>query len=90
MEQFLLGNVSRYQSLLNEFKPPPKTGKEDVTTSPNLVVAVRIRPMLDKETTSGQVPAVFSRSAESGAADLHEMRRTVKGPPTLNVGHGHM
>jgi kinesin family protein 2/24 len=86
MEQYLLENVSRYQSLVQRFKPqrPTTTENKNVGDSSNIVVAIRIRPILNHETESGQVPAIFPRS-ESGVVDLHELKRVVRGLPTLNV-----
>ncbi|KAL5339414.1 P-loop containing nucleoside triphosphate hydrolase protein [Aspergillus crustosus] len=88
MEQFLLENVKRYQTLVGRFKPPRTTGtkepaKTDLQTSPNLVVATRIRPILEKEIQSGEVSAVYPRSGESATIDIHEMRKVPRGLPTL-------
>ncbi|KAL4780069.1 P-loop containing nucleoside triphosphate hydrolase protein [Aspergillus varians] len=86
MEQFLLANVKHYQTLVGRFKPPrsKEPEKTDLQTSPNLVVATRIRPILEDEIQSGQVSAVFPRPTENEAVDIHEMRKVVRGPPTLN------
>ncbi|KAL3472539.1 P-loop containing nucleoside triphosphate hydrolase protein [Aspergillus californicus] len=85
MDQFLLANVQRYQTLVARFKPPHvKDPSTDLQTSPNLVVATRIRPILDKETKSGQVSAVFPRRHEKAAIDIHELRNSPRGPPSLN------
>lgn len=94
MEDFLLSNAARHQQLVRQFKPRPRaTGGEDAITSPNIAVATRIRPMLDEEKSSGQVPAVFPRHrlllSEKGVVDLHELRRVVRGPPTLNVSNSY-
>ncbi|KAJ5374420.1 hypothetical protein N7517_006426 [Penicillium concentricum] len=85
MEQYLLANVSRYQSLVQRFQPqrPTTTENKDVADCSNIVVAIRIRPILDHEILSGQVPAIFPRS-ESGVVDLHELKRVIRGQPTLN------
>ncbi|KAE8343718.1 hypothetical protein BDV24DRAFT_161027 [Aspergillus arachidicola] len=48
MEQFLLRNVTRYQSLISQSNSKA-IAKRDATTSPNIVVAVGICPILDHE-----------------------------------------
>lgn len=86
MEEYLLQNVQRYQVLIKRFVPPP--AKRNVAPEPatsDLVVATRIRPMLEDEMSSGQVPAIFTREKETGVVDLHELKRVVRGLPTLNV-----
>lgn len=89
MEQFLLSNAARHQSLVKAFKAKPHSSTDDdAVTSPNIVVATRIRPMLDHEVSSGQVVAAFPRG-HGGVVDLHELKRTVRGPPTLNVNIAH-
>ncbi|KAL4926206.1 P-loop containing nucleoside triphosphate hydrolase protein [Aspergillus undulatus] len=86
MEQFYLDNIERYQTLVGRFKPPrvKEPAKTDVQTNPNVVVATRIRPLSAEETKSGQVPGVFRRAGEDGTVDLFELRRLVRGLPTLN------
>ncbi|KAJ5698997.1 hypothetical protein N7462_001002 [Penicillium macrosclerotiorum] len=83
MEQFLLQYATRHQSLVKQFKPPRSKGNdpEQPPASPNITVATRIRPMLSEEMASGQVPAAFARSDESGVVDLHTLRRVVRGLP---------
>ncbi|KAL4867264.1 P-loop containing nucleoside triphosphate hydrolase protein [Aspergillus spectabilis] len=85
MEQFLIENVKRYQTLVGRFKPPrtKEPAKTDLQTSPNLVVATRIRPILEKEIRSGQVSAVFPRLGGTATVDTHEMRKVPRGLPKL-------
>lgn len=83
MEQFLLDNAARHQMLILRLKPPPKT--KVIYEASNITVAARIRPMLEHETSSGQVVAVFPRVDDSGVVDLHDLRRVVRGFPPLNV-----
>lgn len=87
MDQYLLENVARYQALLQRFKPPPQkaTDKDKPPASSNIVVNTRIRPLLEDEVLSGQVVATFPRGDGSGVVDLHELRRVVRGLPTMNV-----
>ncbi|KAF7714022.1 Uncharacterized protein PECH_000530 [Penicillium ucsense] len=84
MEQFLLDNAARHQMLVQRFKPPrQKTGSKSKTTPSNITVVTRVRPISSEEESSGQVVAVFPRSDSSGAVDLHELRRVVRGFPPL-------
>ncbi|KAL4877575.1 P-loop containing nucleoside triphosphate hydrolase protein [Aspergillus karnatakaensis] len=85
MEQFLLENVKRYQTLVERFTPPrTKEAAKNLQTSPNLTVATRIRPILEKELQSGQVSAVFPRQGEDATVDIHELRNVPRGWPLLN------
>lgn len=87
MDQFLIDNASRYQALVSEFKPTAKAtqGKMNTAPNPDMVVCTRIRPMLADESSSGYVPGVFCRSGGDGSVDVHELRKTIKGQPALNV-----
>lgn len=87
MEQFLLDNAARHQLLVSRFKPPRTT--PDIQENPNITVATRIRPLLEHESSTGQVVAVYPRVNESGVVDLHDLRRVVRGFPPLNVTHPH-
>lgn len=87
MDQFLVDNVSQYKSLVGAFKPTAKAGQEkgNTTANPDVVVSTRIRPILAEESNSGLVSGVFPRSGEDGIVDIHELRKTIKGQPALNV-----
>ncbi|KAJ5632719.1 P-loop containing nucleoside triphosphate hydrolase protein [Penicillium lividum] len=86
MEQYLLENVTRYQTLIQRVKKPAQkaTGSNDAELSSEMVVATRIRPLLEEEISSGQVVAIYPRDEKSGVVDLHELKRVVRGLPTLN------
>ncbi|KAJ5772353.1 hypothetical protein N7520_002882 [Penicillium odoratum] len=86
MEQYLLENVTRYQTLIQRFKKPAQkaTGSNDAEMSSEMVMATRIRPLLEEEISSGQVVAIYPRDEKSGVVDLHELKRVVRGLPTLN------
>ncbi|KAJ5350530.1 hypothetical protein N7541_008257 [Penicillium brevicompactum] len=73
MEQFLLDNAARHQLLISRLKPPKKT--KVTYEASNITVAARVRPMLEHETSSGQVVAVYPRVDDSGVVDLHDLRR---------------
>ena len=88
MEEFLVQNAERYQALVRAFKPgastqaSPETGS---STSPDIVVGTRIRPLLDEETSGGFSRSVFPRESQPGVVDVHELKRPVRGPPNLKV-----
>jgi kinesin family protein 2/24 len=92
MEQYLLDNVSRYQSLVERFRPqhPVAAANIHLLNSSSIIIATRTRPILASETSSGQVRAVFPRNNEIGAMDIHELRRVVRGLPTLNVSQTYL
>ncbi|KAJ5919194.1 hypothetical protein N7466_010137 [Penicillium verhagenii] len=86
MEQYLMANVPRYQTLIERFKKPPykATNGNDTESSSEMVMTTRIRPLLEDEVSSGQVVAIYPRDDRSGVVDLHELKRVVRGLPTLN------
>lgn len=88
MEEFLVDNAKRYQALVKAFKPGASTQTStaaNASTSPDIVVSTRIRPLLDEEASAGFSESVFPRVAQPGVVDVHELRRTVRGLPTLKV-----
>lgn len=88
MEEFLVQNAKRYQSLVKAFRPGASTQtsiESKSSTSPDIVVSTRIRPLLDEEDAAGFSESVFPRDAQPGVVDVHELRRTVRGLPTLTV-----
>ncbi|KAL4952388.1 P-loop containing nucleoside triphosphate hydrolase protein [Aspergillus filifer] len=85
MDQYLLDNVQRYQTLVGRFKPSDANeSPKQLSTIPNLLVATRIRPLLEHETKSGHVPGIFPRPGQDGVVDVHEFRKVVQGLPTVN------
>lgn len=87
MEQFLLDNTERYKRLVAAFKPSPSNTKDDNSTSASteIVVSTRVRPMLEDEATQGFPVGTYIRGS---TVDVHELRRPVRGLPTLMVGPG--
>ncbi|KAJ5706786.1 hypothetical protein N7488_006587 [Penicillium malachiteum] len=86
MEQYLLDIVVRYQTLIQRFKPSArKATGNDTDKDASITVTTPIRPLLDDEISSGQVVATFPRGDGSGVIDLHELKRVVRGLPTMNV-----
>jgi kinesin family protein 2/24 len=84
MEQFLLNNASQYQKLVKEFSPlPKKVGTR--TSAANIVVSVRIRPLLKDDIAAGFPCAVFPRSTEPGVVDIHDLYNHPRGRPILKV-----
>lgn len=86
MEQYILDNVKRYDMLVRKYVPPKvqRQGNEG-TTSPDMVVATRLRPLLEEETSQGLPPSVFPRGAQPGVLDVHELRQPPRGPAQLRV-----
>ncbi|KAM0505750.1 hypothetical protein ACHAP8_001982 [Fusarium lateritium] len=84
MEQFIMDNAQRYDDLVKRSKPAPIRAKpSDEESNPDITIATRIRPMMEDEKEEGQLIGVFPRKTLPGAVDLHELRRPVRGPPTL-------
>ncbi|CAM1501497.1 Fc.00g034810.m01.CDS01 [Cosmosporella sp. VM-42] len=84
MEQYVMDNIARYQKLVSQYKAPRvrRTGNEG-TVSPDMVVATRLRPLLDDETEVGLPAAIFPRAEQPGVLDVHELRQPVRGPALL-------
>jgi kinesin family protein 2/24 len=88
MDRFLLENVALYQTLVKSFSPPsvPRTAKVATgTTSPNMVVSARVRPLLKEDVAAGFPCAVFPRSAQTGVVDIHDLYNHPRGRPILKV-----
>lgn len=88
MEEFLVQNAKRYQALVKAFKPGASTQtstEAKSSTNPDIVVSTRIRPLLEEEKSAGLSESVFPREAQPGVVDVHELRRPVRGLPTLKV-----
>ncbi|KAK3321916.1 P-loop containing nucleoside triphosphate hydrolase protein [Apodospora peruviana] len=88
MEQFLIENTKRYVSLVKAFKPSdPKKGttgsNETTSVSGDITVCARIRPLLEDEIAQGFPAGVIPRGNTS-TVDVHELRRPVRGLPTIN------
>ncbi|KAK4119150.1 P-loop containing nucleoside triphosphate hydrolase protein [Parathielavia appendiculata] len=88
MEQFLLENTERYKRLVAAFKPSAldKKGINSAAASPEIVVCTRVRPMLEDEVAEGFPCGVYPRGA-TNTVDLHELKRPVRGLPTLSSSH---
>lgn len=90
MEQFLIDNTSRFVKLVQSWKPDAAKAnvKASATPDADMLITARLRPLFDEEKEAGMVPAVFPRPGTDALADVHELRRPVRGLPTLNVRGG--
>ncbi|KAL3418503.1 kinesin motor domain-containing protein [Phlyctema vagabunda] len=83
MERFLLDNIDRYKKLVKAFKPPPISQvAKSTATSPNMVVSVRIRPLLDEDVTTGFPCAVFPLM-QTDLVYLHDLYHHPRGQAML-------
>ncbi|KAF1916479.1 P-loop containing nucleoside triphosphate hydrolase protein [Ampelomyces quisqualis] len=80
MEQFYLKNVDKYHSLLAKLESTPKPRVSDGQHGPNMVVAARVRPVLQGD---GFPTAVFPRSSQKNVADIHDLYNHPSGIPCL-------
>ncbi|KAK8931546.1 Diatom spindle kinesin-1 [Metarhizium anisopliae] len=88
MEKFYLENADVYRALLkslNKTSPEPRTPQQlaTETTSPDVVVCARIRPLLDEDVAAGFPCAVFPRVARPGIIDIHDLYNHPRGRPIL-------
>lgn len=92
MDQFYLDNAALYQTLVKAVRPPPALKAGDTvaeTTSPDMVVGARIRPLLDEDIAAGFPCAVFPRSSQIGMVDIHDLYNHPRGRPILKVSHAY-
>jgi kinesin family member 2/24 len=88
MDRFYLDNTAQYQTLVKAFKttPGPRTiNVATETTSPDMVVSARIRPLLNEDVAAGFPCAVFPRPAQTGVVDIHDLYNHPRGRPILKV-----
>ena len=86
MEEYALQNIARYHKLVGQFKPTPaRRAANEGVSSPDMVVATRLRPLLQEETSVGWPMSLFPRGEEPGVLDVHELRRPPRGPAQLRV-----
>ncbi|KAK2600193.1 hypothetical protein QQS21_005067 [Conoideocrella luteorostrata] len=86
MDQFYLRNVTLYDNLLRKLTSAPAAATENEgseTTSPDMVVSARIRPLLDEDAVAGFPCAIFPRMTQSGVADIHDLYNHPRGKPVL-------
>ncbi|WPG98227.1 P-loop containing nucleoside triphosphate hydrolase protein [Acrodontium crateriforme] len=87
MDQFYLKNVGLYQRLVNKYDPTSdaKLICSAETPSSDLIVIVRIRPLLDDDLAAGFPSAVFPYTANVGAITIHDLYNHPKGRPILKT-----
>jgi kinesin family protein 2/24 len=88
MDRFYLDNAAQYQILVKAFSPKPVPWLPKVateTTSPDMVVSARIRPLLNDDVALGFPCAIFPRSAQPGVVDIHDLYNHPRGRPILKV-----
>ncbi|KID82806.1 kinesin motor domain containing protein [Metarhizium guizhouense ARSEF 977] len=93
MEKFYLENADFYRALLkslNKTSPEPRTPQQLAfeTTSPDVVVCARIRPLLEEDVAAGFPCAVFPRVARPGIIDIHDLYNHPRGRPILKADTG--
>lgn len=88
MDQFYLNNAALYQTLVKGLKQKGILQQVEVateSTSPDMVVTARIRPLLSEEKAGNYPCAVFPRPAKSGVVDIHDLYSPPRGRPVLKV-----
>ncbi|KAI8266868.1 hypothetical protein K4K58_009192 [Colletotrichum sp. SAR11_239] len=91
MDEYHTKHIPWFQASVEAFAA--KAAKEDLarpddpntTPNPDMIVAARLRPMLEDEISAGLIRGVFTRDNTDGAVDIHQIRKHIKplGPPTL-------
>ncbi|KAL0940302.1 kinesin motor domain containing protein [Colletotrichum truncatum] len=91
MDEYQIKHTPWYQSSVEAFAA--KAAREDLgrpedpnaTPNPDMIVAARLRPILEDEVAAGLIRGVYTRSSANGAVDVHQIRKHIKplGPPTL-------
>ncbi len=88
MDRFYLDNATQYQTLVKALNPTPRPRINKInagTTSPDMVISARIRPLLEEDVAAGFPCAIFPRSAQTGVVDIHDLYNHPKGRPILKV-----
>ncbi|OIW26752.1 P-loop containing nucleoside triphosphate hydrolase protein [Coniochaeta ligniaria NRRL 30616] len=86
MDQFYLDNAALYRTLVKALKPTPSPNTVDAateTTSPDMVVGARIRPLLGEDVAAGFPCAVFPRTGQKSVVDIHDLYNHPRGRPIL-------
>ncbi|KAK2016357.1 P-loop containing nucleoside triphosphate hydrolase protein [Colletotrichum eremochloae] len=91
MDEYHIKHTPWYQASVEAFAN--KAAKHDLaslhdpdsTLNPDMIVAARLRPVLEDEVAAGLITGVFPRKSGNGAVDIHQIRKHIKplGPPTL-------
>ncbi|KAK1625754.1 P-loop containing nucleoside triphosphate hydrolase protein [Colletotrichum phormii] len=93
MDEYHIKHTPWYQASVETFST--KAAKKDAaspqdpntTSNPDMIVAARLRPILEDEVSAGLIRGVFLRPSGNGAVDIHQIRKHIKplGPPTLTT-----
>ncbi|OLN86643.1 Diatom spindle kinesin-1 [Colletotrichum chlorophyti] len=91
MDEYHIKHAAWYQASVQAFDA--EAAREDLGPpqgpnagpNPDMIVAARLRPILEDEVATGLIRGVFPRSSGNGAVDIHQIRKHIKplGPPTL-------
>ena len=90
MEEFIVRNKDWFIKKVAQFdrttvQPPQLSEATPKALSDlDIVIGARLRPLLPKEVDDGQIPGV-SIKKEHALAQVHEMKRTPRGWPSLSV-----
>ena len=80
-------DVQLYLKLVEAFKPPKSKADEAIEDKEkSIIVAARIRPMLEEECSQNIVASAFPRK-HTTVVDVHELRKTARGTAALNVSY---
>jgi kinesin family member 2/24 len=94
-EEYILHHAKRYQKLVAHFdgevvketldsrERSNKDGGGEENANADVVVAARLRPLLEAELAAGFPQGVYCRRKTAGSIDAHDLKRPVRGPPAL-------
>jgi hypothetical protein len=75
-----------FRNLVAKFRPTPYDAKKkDISTNPDTIIGVRIRPLSPEEIESNDACAVLPRPRTDNVVDLHELKMGVRSGPKLDV-----
>jgi hypothetical protein len=75
-----------FRKLVATFKPTPYDAKKkDISTNPDTIIGVRIRPLSSEEIESNDACALLPRPKPENVIDLHELKMGVRTGPKLDV-----
>ena len=87
MDSFFLDNKDYFHREVSRFETRPLKINDASPVAPadsDILIGARIRPLLPKEVEAGNIAGVFVGKGHA-RANVHELKRTVKGFPALNV-----
>ena len=76
-----------YLKLVEAFKPLKSKAVEAIEDKEKpIIIAARIRPILEEESSQNIVASAFPRK-DTALVDVHELRKTARGNAALNVSY---